>query len=204
MINLRRESNYARLNLALCYYRLNELPAAARILDETASEVEKVHDIFGLSACAAYRGLILAAGGDHLQAIAHFSQARDQFKTIGAFCFEQDTLASLARSCLALEKLDEARQYVEDLWAWLQQQGAAGLEFPIWAYETCAEVFAQLEQHPESHQAAQKGAKELIARSAHIIDPVWRTSFLSKVPEHSRIVQLWQKIASENNTPLTP
>jgi len=192
-INMRRESSYARLNLALCYFRLNDLKTTTKILESTADEVEILEDPIGQGVCHSYSGLVQEAYGAHAAALDCFQKAARILKKAGASGYELDAMAGQARCCAALNRAGEALSYANQLWFRLQA-GASGLEFPVLAYETCANTLIQFDQHPLALPVIQKGYCELMARAARIEDPVWHASYLRNVVEHGRLVLLWQKI----------
>ena len=54
----------------------------------------------------------------------------------------QDALAGLARNSLSVGEAAQALEYTRGVWEYLVENGAQALEFPILAYQTCAQVFA--------------------------------------------------------------
>jgi hypothetical protein len=66
------------------------------------------------------------------------------------------------------------------------------MEFPILAYQTCADLFAAVGDVERSRVAIEKGYRELLDRAERIGDPAWRFSFLENVPEHRTITERWR------------
>jgi len=114
---------------------------------------------------------------------------------MGTSGYEHDALAGLARCACALNRAQEALAYTNQLWSRLQKD-ASGLEFPILAYESCANVLIQFNRQPSAVPVIHRGYAELMARAARIEDPVWHDSYLKEVPEHKRMLVLWQKNAN--------
>lgn len=85
-----------------------------------------------------------------------------------------------------------ARQYAAELWNAFATGRAKG-EFPMLGYQTCADLFDALGEGEQARAAVEAGHRELMARAEKISDPEWRKAFLGDVPEHSTIVELWEK-----------
>jgi hypothetical protein len=117
-----------------------------------------------------------------------YTKARETLGEIGAPAYACDALAGQARCELALGSFDEAQAHAEELWRHLLNEGAEGMEFPILAYETCADIFEASGDTDRAQLAIDKGYGELMERAGRIDDPEWRTAFLSKVPEHERLL----------------
>ncbi len=98
-----------------------------------------------------------------------------------------DALAGVARCTLAQGDFEIARRSAAQVWTYLKEQGSQALEFPIWAYLTCAQVFEAIGQVEDCHAALEKGCQELQQRAAKISDAEWRGSFLENVAEHRTI-----------------
>jgi hypothetical protein len=104
-----------------------------------------------------------------------------------------DAEAGAARSLLAMNNRDPAERYAVLLWDYLRQHAGLGMEFPILAYETCADVFQAAGWSSLAHRAIGAGYGELLIRAGRISLPEWRKSFLERVPEHQRIQIRWQE-----------
>jgi tetratricopeptide (TPR) repeat protein len=179
---------YGCLNLGLAHVRSQDPEAATKVLSHCVRELETLHDRFGQAAVQSYRGLAEELFGDVQRALEWFTGARKTLCDIGVSGFASDALAGQARCELALGHLEDAHRYTEELWWRLVEEGAEGMEFPILAYETCADVFEASGDAERARLALEQGYGELMARARKIGDPNWRRSFLTKVPEHRRLV----------------
>jgi hypothetical protein len=103
-----------------------------------------------------------------------------------------DALAGLARCALAEGHLKQAQTHIARVWDYLQRSGVRGMEFPIWSYQTCAEVYRELGEPAKSRAALEMGYAELMARAKQISDADWRQSFLKNVPEHRAVQEMWE------------
>jgi hypothetical protein len=99
----------------------------------------------------------------------------------------------MVRCLLALGRVEEAREETDALWEHLSNEGPGGMEFPVRAYLTCADLFAAMGDVARSKTAIEKGYRELLARADRIGDEACRTSFLESVPEHRAITERWRK-----------
>jgi tetratricopeptide (TPR) repeat protein len=188
-VGAHRIGGYAGLNLALAQIRLGSLPAARKFLDALLPKFEALKDVFAQASTHAYSALALEAGGEPGPAAGRFQRALDLLRSIGAPGYASDVLAGLARCALAQGQPEAARQYAVQLWETLQLKGPIGMEFPVWAYLTCAEVFQAVGDTEDSLAAAQAGYTELSVRADKISDPAWRRSFLENIPEHREIAR---------------
>jgi class 3 adenylate cyclase/predicted ATPase len=185
-IEARRESNFVLLNLGLVHWRECNNEAALRVLEQAIADLE--------AAGFSYLGLAFEQAGDWESAQEQYIKAMDLFKGIGVGGYATDTLAGMARCALAKREFEKARQNAEQLWTYLHEQGSQGMEFPIWGYLTCAQVFEALGD-PEICQAAvEQGCEELYRRAEKISDPEWRRSFLENVPEHRLILDFRKRM----------
>jgi hypothetical protein len=68
------------------------------------------------------------------------------------------------------------------------------MEFPVWAYRVCAEVFDTLGDLTCARAAVEAGYAELMQRAARISEPEWRASYLENVPEHRAMGAMWEQL----------
>jgi class 3 adenylate cyclase/tetratricopeptide (TPR) repeat protein len=179
---------YGCLNLGLAHVRNQDPGTAKEILSRCARELETLHDRFGQAAVQAYMGLAEELSGDVRQALECFTAARGTLCEIGAPGYASDALAGQVRCELALGHLKEAKVGATDLWRRLSNEGSEGMEFPILAYETCADVFESGGDMERAHLAIERGCGELRTRAKQIGDREWRKAFLENVAEHQRLV----------------
>jgi tetratricopeptide (TPR) repeat protein len=189
----RRETAYGRLNLGLAYWRGGDSRAARQVLEQVQTELAAMGDAFAQAAGLSYLALALEQSGDAADAGQNFAQARELFSAIGVHSFAADARAGQARSALALGRADEAREHVEAVRDYLQGHGAQGMELPVRAYLTCAEVFEALGDSNQSRAAVEEGYHELMQRADKIGDLEWRSSFIENVPEHRAIRDKWKQ-----------
>ncbi len=193
-IRARRMQAYVALNLGLANFRVGNPEKGREIIDEQAcDEFEATGDRFGIGIAGCYLGLCHEAKGDPVAARAAFNDAHRTLTEIGVPGQAMDALAGSARCQLELGETEQASQTNEELWAFLREEGAEGLEFPLLAYQTCVRVFEATEKNKQAQRARKEGYDELMRRAERISDDRWRRSFLDNIPEHQLIACKMQK-----------
>jgi len=190
-----REMAYAQLNLGLIYWRNNQFPAALNILEAAQRTLVTLNDRYGEAAALCYIALILEDRTTVREARHHYAAARHIHLASGARGAAADALAGLTRCALQLNDWEAARQHAAELWNYLCRQGTQGMELPLRAYLTCAQVFSALREADQARQATEAGYQELLMRSEKISRLEWGRSYLSNIPEHRALIALWEQIA---------
>jgi tetratricopeptide (TPR) repeat protein len=194
-VDARRESAYAMLNLGLVDWRLGDNDAAQTVIEQAQDALANLGDAFGHAAGLSYRALIFEQAGDMAGAQERFTQARDAFTGMGVRGYATDAMAGLARCALSRSDRDEALRQAGEVWAYMQAAGSQGMEFPIRAYLTCAEVFEWLGESERSRAAIEEGYRDLIRRAEKISTIDWGRSFLENVPEHRSLIEMRDRVA---------
>lgn len=192
-INHRRCQVYGSLNLALGYLRRDDPSAVLKQLEPCMPELLAINDRFGYAAGHTYTALAREQSGQIDAACIGFEKAIETLQEIGAYDKAQDAVAGVTRCLLAHNDLETAQQNAYILWNYLLHHSGAGLEFPVLAYETCANAFAAVGQATLARRAVGSGYGELILRAGRISLPEMRRSFMENLPEHQRIRQRWQE-----------
>lgn len=190
-----RPHGYNLLNLGLVRWRMGEGWTALHLFEQARSRLEAHGDAFGLGEMHAYKALAQEQLGDVDDASDSYKKAKEMLEEIGLQGFAQDTLAGLARCALVKGDHKEAQKYVSELCDYLDNHEAKNLEFPIQAYQTCANVFEELGDEEKAQDAIKRGYREIISRAEKISDTEWRESFLENVPENLALRERWELIA---------
>jgi tetratricopeptide (TPR) repeat protein len=188
---------YNQLNLGLTYFRLKDYQAAREYLEKTLNDAIKINDTFAHAACQSYLGLTMEGSGEYDQAEKYFSEALETFNQITAPGYAMDSMAGLARCALKTGRLIEAKEFADQVCDYLSQQGSQGMEFPIWAYVTCAQVFEEDGDDERRQQSIEDGYQELTDRAVKIGDIEWRKTYLKEVQEHNELLAFWQHLSDE-------
>jgi predicted ATPase len=194
-IGARRWMAWAQLNLGIAYLRLEDVGAAQRILERASHLVLEIEDTTAQAVSQSYLALTAEKASDFANAKCNFIESNRMFTAIGNNSFATDTLAGMARCAQGEGNLDEANQYAARVWDYLEDHGSRGMEFPIIAYLTCAQIFKAVGEAHQAQVAVVSGYKELMKRAEKISDPNWRKSFLENVPEHRLIIELNKRMS---------
>ena len=186
--------SFAQLNLGITYLRCGDIRAARQTLEKAASELATTGDTFARAVNHSYLGLTLENSGDMESAIDYFNKARSILDEISIPSYENDALAGLARCYLNMGFTAEAQQYGNQVCAYLRQQGSKGMEFPMLAYQTCADLNESLGDTENEFVMVRAGYLDLMERAGKISDLSWRQSFLENVPEHRALIERWEQI----------
>ncbi len=195
MIGARQQHAYHLLNLGLAFWRSGDTQAAQRALAQAIPEISAIGDSFGQAASLSYQGHVLEGLGQESEAYPRFAEAQEIFTRIGMPAYGMDALSGLARCDLSAGLVDQARQRAGQVWEFLQQHGPEGMEFPVWAYLTCARIYLAASDDESSRSTVRAGYRELITRAEKISDLAWRKSFLENIPEHRVIASMWRDLS---------
>ena len=155
---------YSQLNLGLAHLRLGDRSAARQVLEQALTGAAGV-DHFAFAVGSTYLGLAAEAAGEPAAAHQHFAEAWQRLDTLDMPGNGQDALAGLARSSLSAGEAGQALEYTRGVWEYLVENGAQALEFPILAYQTCAQVFAVAGDPASGENAIRRGYQELQERA---------------------------------------
>ncbi len=204
----RRQRAYNLANLGLAYWRGGEGRTARRLVEQALDELRTTGDASLLAFCQNYLGLIAEGAGDYAGAAQRFADAQERLNSLGMNALATDALAGLARCALAQGRLEEARQQASEVWKYLTEHAAEGMEFPTRAYLTVVDIFdalgpsappatgagfAQDDARQLLREVVEAGYRELMARADKISDAGWRKSFLENVQEHREMVEMYER-----------
>jgi tetratricopeptide (TPR) repeat protein len=189
----RRLSAYNRLNLGLVEIRVRQLNNARREIEEARQALVEVDDRFGIAASYSYMGMVLESEGQAGQAAASYEIAAQMMAELSAAGYSIDAMAGHSRCALLDNDLTLAEQLANEVWTYLRQSGAGGLEYPLLAYESCALVFESAGNRAALQAVVEASYDELMKRAQQISDEAWRDSYLHNVPEHLALIKRWKK-----------
>ncbi len=125
-----------------------------------------------------------------------YQEALDIRRALGQDNLAMDSLAGLARVCLARGEPPQAQGYVEEILRFAHGGGLAGTEEPLWVYLTCYQVL-EANQDPRARSLLAEAFRVLQERAAHFPDEETRRRFLENVAVHREIVAAWQAARTE-------
>jgi predicted ATPase/class 3 adenylate cyclase len=189
-----RPYSYNILNLGLALWRKGESRNAVQLIESAHSGFEAHGDVFGIGVLHSYKAMAMEHIGDLEGASTLYKEGKAIFERIGLHGFAHDALAGLARCAMKEGDYKEARTHVTELNSYLNMHEAKNMEFPIWAFQTCASMYIDIGDEEKSHKAIKRGYGELMSRADKISDPEWRESFLVNVQENCELIKMWEQI----------
>jgi tetratricopeptide (TPR) repeat protein len=186
---LQRELTYAHLNLGLAYWRKEDYRTAQEELTDVQKELVAIGDPYAFAAGQAYLALVLESAGETERSSQCFAQARDIYASIGVKGLAVDAGAGLARLTYRRGNLEQAKELALVVWSHLQEHGPQGMEFPLRAFQTCADIFQAAGDLDLSRAAVEEGYRELVRQTDKISNAEWRQAFAENLPEHRAMTE---------------
>lgn len=179
-----------RYNLSYALWCSGE-PELARSVGEKALQEFRAtgHNTLGHACCLSYLGIYREAAGESAAAADYLAAARALYAGIGVSSYRMETQAVEARCMLALGRHAAALALATEAWAYVQQHGTGGMDFPSRVYLCLAEVLGACGVGEDVVDAVTAtGYAELRQRAERISDAAWRRSFLENVPENRSLM----------------
>lgn len=164
-----------------------QLEAAQRLLEQAAVEVQEIGDPRTSAAIVIDLSRVVNAGGDHACAEAH-ARAAVKLAT-GVPTLETYSFAALASALLDQNRAEEALEPARTAFEIAQSLGTME-EGDVFVRLTYAETLHALGNHAEARDVLRAAHQRLLAIAAIIDDENIRRSFLERVPENARTVDL--------------
>ena len=191
-IGERNMEAYDLLNRSLVFWRMEQFELAQQDLAFAESLFHQTGDSYGLAVWQVYSGLVEESTGEIPQAKGNFSQALHTYNQLNMRGPAVDAIAGLARCALIECDLVSACQQAVEIETVLQDTGTIGVEFPIWAYLTCAKIWQLNGDVQRMQQVITDGHRELVTRAEKISRADWRLFYLENIPEHRELIVLWE------------
>ncbi|HEX9077168.1 MAG TPA: adenylate/guanylate cyclase domain-containing protein [Anaerolineae bacterium] len=192
---LQRLLAYARLNLGLAYWRKGDYRAAQEVLTGVQKELAVTGDQYAIAAGRSYLALVLESAGETERPFECFAQARDIYASMGVASLAMDSGAGLARLAYRRGNLEQAKELAFVVWGHLHDHGPRGMEFPLRAFQTCADIFQAAGDLDLSRAAIEEGYRELVRQTDKISNAEWRQSFAENLPEHRALTEQHRQLS---------
>ncbi|MGB8643946.1 MAG: adenylate/guanylate cyclase domain-containing protein [Anaerolineae bacterium] len=193
-LDARRGRAYDLMNLGEIAQLTGQLDTARHYQETALIAVTAAGDEWGKAAVLFNLGIVLLDSGNIPAATGRFVEARTIFEQIDALTNAFESRAGEARCALAQGRLEEAGQQANQVWAYLQEHGSAGLTLSLLAYVVLAEVFQALGEVEKQHGVVQAAYHELAQRAERITVPEWRQSFLENDPYNRAILDMYKDL----------
>lgn len=148
---------------------------------------------YGEAVGHSYLGLVYEKMGDFEAASQHYSQGYDKFVEMQMVGYAMDAEAGLARSILGIGKEEQAITHNDTVFAYLEENSGGTMEFPIIAYLGCYSIFKALDSGEKVKQSVELGYQTLMGNAEKISDEEWRQGYLQNIPEHRRLIEIWEQ-----------
>ncbi|MFZ1753825.1 MAG: tetratricopeptide repeat protein [Caldilineaceae bacterium] len=131
--------------------------------------------------CHSDLALLYLAQGNAAAAYEEADAAQAIYHEIGTPYSSTGDFVTLARAALALNQREQAEEHADRAFAYLQECGGDGPDFPHRDYWYCAQVLRLIGRTAEAEKAVDAARKLLEEKAANISDPAMRLSFLKNV-----------------------
>ncbi len=178
-------------NLGLVYYGLGNYGAAQNHCQRALEIQREIGDRRNQGFSLTYLGHALTEVGELPAAASAYTEALNLRRDLGQAGLAMDNLAGLAQVALAQDNLTTALKQVEEILAWTEAHGIAGIEYPLQVYFTCYQVLTT-GGNGTAQTILARAYTLLQERAANITDPTLQHGFLENITTHHKIVTLWQ------------
>jgi class 3 adenylate cyclase/predicted ATPase len=171
--------------------------AAGREHSQQALELaQEIGDRHSQGYALTFLGHALSAEGSQAAAADAYQQALELRQAASQPHLAMEPLAGLARVALAGDDLAQARQYVDEILAYLQEGTLEGTDEPIQVYLTCYRVLQCAGATARAHELLATAHELLQERAAKIRDPQMQQSFLENIATHCELLREIQRQAA--------
>jgi tetratricopeptide (TPR) repeat protein len=189
----RRSLAYDFMNLANIYWHTGDFRNAGQYIEKAYEEIAPTHDTRGMMNVLIGLGIAAMEINDASGAVRRFTDARDLALNHDLPALAYEATVGLAALKIRQGNLDEARKFVCEAWDYLKENGWREMGNPGWVYLTCAETFDALGDQDNFRAVIESAHQVLLDVADRKNIPIWRQSFLENVPEHRRIMELWER-----------
>ncbi len=189
----RLEESSAASNLALVLHDMGQEEQAKEAADHALAIDRAIGDRLG-------EGYSLTAVAKSLEGLGAFEEANAAYheamlirRDIGQTACAIDNLADLARVALKQQHVTAAQELVEEALAWIETNGIDGLDYPLDVLLVCAQTLTRTNQETRAEQIIDKAHALLIEQSQKISEDALRHAYLSNIPTHRAIHDLYAK-----------
>ncbi len=168
--------------LGFLYTRLKEYGKAIVFFEETLAILRGLNDLWLLCDVLTYYGWMLCDKGQYLEAKNHFEEALQLERKIQQQTSAIETTAHLACVVLALNDLDTAEKYVQEVLTFLRRQGTPGIEYPAITYLICYHVLQANQKFEQAKTALEQGYQYVTKQLEQLYDPALQQSY-REIPE---------------------
>lgn len=179
---------YSLMNLAEVYLSTSDLRKALQCAEQALHEMSTTQNTSILNDY----GNVLLAMNDIPGATRYLTEAREIALGQGMAGRACEAEAGLAACAVMQGQLDQARQYIHNVWDYLKEHGWIGLGNVGRVYRFCVETFDALGEVDNLYTFVEKAHQEYMDVADKINVPAWRQSFL-ETPDCRVIMEMWER-----------
>lgn len=195
----RETESVALDSLGLSSHFQGRLDEARQHLESACAIALDIHNTRHCGYALTHLGFTLSELGEHHIAIDRFEHALSLRREMGHESAVMDTLAGLAAAESARNNITNAAQYAGQIAAWIEQNGADGLELPVQTYWICYDVLQRAAAGSATAEAMalamlENGYTFVQQQAARIHDDELRRRFLQNGPFNNRLLAAWAAV----------
>ena len=192
-IGARRPLAYDLLNLAGIYWHTGDLRKGRQIIEQASQVISTTQDTRGKIFVLTGLGIADLAIDDAPSAARRFMEGREMASIHDLPALACENTIGLAACEVRQGHLEEARKFAYEAWPYLKEHRFYGMGNPGWVYLTCAETFDALGEKEYLQAVLESGHQALMEVANSKTMPAWRQSFLENVPEHRKLMEMWER-----------
>jgi len=150
-----------------------------------------------------YLGLLLEES-DPGESLWQYTRALEIRREIGQHALAVDTLAGLARACLQLKQVGQAKAHITKALNWVAKHGTFAVGDIGLVYLAAYDVFSAANDSKQARQVIEKAYENLMSRAETLPDETARRKFLEGNPQQKRVLALHRKFHSQVETVSLP
>jgi tetratricopeptide (TPR) repeat protein len=190
----RRGEAITLYNIGRVYYDSGDRDSARHMFDQVCSLSHAVGDRRLEGYGYTFLGLILEEMGELEAAQSAYSTALNLRREVGLHALAVDALAGLTRVASARGDHEQATARVDEVLAWLDEQGIEGVGDPLLAYKAAYRALFTAGEEARGRAVLQIAYELLMARAEGITDPERQRAFLHDIEPNCGIWSDYQTI----------
>ncbi len=177
--------------LSLLFHQLGNQNIAEKYARQALASAVEIGDRHNQATALTNLGHALLTKGDYAAAAKAYQEAQSIRQELEQERLAKEALAGRARTALASGKPAEARQYVDDILEFLEDNSLDGCDEPFRVWLTCWQVLEAV-QDDRAAGVLERAYHLLDERSQQIQDTELRLSFLENVDAHRALADAWK------------
>jgi tetratricopeptide (TPR) repeat protein len=183
----RQSESLAASNLGLVLHDMGDDEASRHQCEQALAIKRAIGDRRGEGYALNHLALALEGLEEWDAAAAILDEALCLRRELGQTACTVDDLAGLARCALARNRVNQALAYTEESLAFITEHGVHGIEYPLRAYLTAADVLAAADQPQRAAEILHTAEAWMQEQGQRISDEAARQLFVERVLLHQQL-----------------